>query len=818
MATMSDMQSAIDNADAAHCADLIRGLDEKSRRTLYPSIAERIDNQCHGKSQEVARLALLGTATLGELKKAGPWWPYPESEQFAQHILSDRRPPWLADWADATLTENFRAWPLVRRLVREGVLRKPQTEFYTLGMIHAPRNLTARQLLEQDPDLIADQLWCLFECEGSGELSLAAYDKYVQQDMSWAEAFRSMASDGTIDRTRVLEATLEALQRDFAPFRAGWFSRLHAALTPSREERAGLRARYLDLVASRVPATVSFAMKALVELHKAGSLNPMAELEQLAPAFEASDKGTVRRALSLSAKAMKACDDAGKRRLASVVARALGHGSAEIQRLATEQLDGHRAATEPYLEALAPSVRASLGERVAAEAAVPTPLARRVSAARVRPISDLCELIETFAVVLENQGPPMEIERVIDGVARLGIAGVADEKAFGRLTAALAKRAEKLLKNLALPQPRTALARLALAWIRAERFPVPESDQDLSEFLIWRLWQATEQAAQRIAQPLLSFPTETDGRIERVEFDRRMRELDAQQQQSAADPDSIFHLDFLLARLRAGADERERPTLRLQWKRRNWWTPEGKTVYHHKPSLDVANLDAPGRFAPEGLTFRPIRSSVEMKRWCSTVDPHAMERWFAAGCVELGDNIDWWEADWSTRAYLEPLLHPGVPIGPMGALLIALGLAAKEAGQSGLAVDALIMAGGDGRLDPGWLGTALREAEASGAIKFARWAKQLGQAAQAGAALARLIFEALEILFESGQGKTSNDFGRLLETAVEAGHLAGSRLTRQGAVRTISDLQGKGKAGRAAQALLALWRDAIESGSQSLRR
>jgi hypothetical protein len=74
-----------------------------------------------------------------------------------------------------------------------------------------------------------------------------------------------------------------------------------------------------------------------------------------------------------------------------------------------------------------------------------------------------------------------------------------------------------------------------------------------------------------------------------------------------------------------------------------------------------------------------------MKRWCAIVNPHWSEGWFAAGCRDLGGNLDWWQADWSTRAYLEPLLDSSIRLGDMGALLIALGIGAKEAGERGLA-------------------------------------------------------------------------------------------------------------------------------------
>ncbi len=87
---------------------------------------------------------------------------------------------------------------------------------------------------------MGDELWRLFEHEGTGELSLASH-----ASNSWLEALRGMAADGMIDRDRVLRSALEALLRDFAAFRAGWFSRLHEALKPSRLERARYRDLYL---------------------------------------------------------------------------------------------------------------------------------------------------------------------------------------------------------------------------------------------------------------------------------------------------------------------------------------------------------------------------------------------------------------------------------------------------------------------------------------------------------------------------------------------------------------------------------------------
>ena len=807
-----DLLAAIDAAEPDVCAICLADLDERSRRVLYPAVSRRIDELDARLSDAsaparketfhcltAARVALLGVATLGELKKARPW-TFVRAENAASTVLANRRPEWLPDWAEFELGRTFRTWPVVRTLVRSGALPFPATEFYILGMIVAPNHVEhPRQFLERDPQLLEKEFWGLFEHEGSGELSLAARDKYVPDAATWWQAILAMAADGVIDRSRLLAATLDALQRDFAPFRAGWFSRLHEALKPSATERVALRDRYLDLLVSRVPATVAFAMKALVSVEKAGAFEAVA-LERLAPAFDARDKGTVQRALALAGRIARKGNAEISARVANLAARALGHESAEIQTAALALAGTDSSRTSPYLPLLAPSVRAGLGAtEPAAEAAIP----RAPAASCVAPITSLNELVEAFAAILENQGPPVEIERVMDGVARLGIEAAVHDSGFDRLTGALAKRAEKLLARSGAAQPRVALAGLALAWARRVRVPSPQSEKHLGDFLLWRLWNLAEQAAQRIRQPLLSLPSFANGRIHPGEFDRRVAALTPEERLAAeSDPESLLHLDFLQARLRTAGDPGSLPK-RVIWKKETW-DVQGRTYSHYQPALLIEGSRQQSRFDPAGLTAIVFWSSLEMKRWCSTVNPHGSEDWFAAGCCALGGNLEWWQAEWSTRAYLEPLLDPQTSMGPIGALLVALGLGAKEAGESGLAADALIAASADGRLDGRAVGLALREAASSGAIKFARWAKQLDRVAQAGNLQARTVFTAIEALFEAGAPAEPGDFGRLVELQFELAHLTGLRLTNASALRTLATLKTGGKTGRAASQLLAL--------------
>src|SRR6185369_16807020 len=102
----------------------------------------------------------------------------------------------------------------------------------------------------------------------------------------------------------------------------------------------------------------------------------------------------------------------------------------------------------------------------------------------------------------------------------------------------------------------------------------------------------------------------------------------------------------------------------IHWKKRTW-EASGKTYSHHYPILEANGLPKLSRFEPAALTTARSRASLEMNRWSATVSPRWLEGWFAAGCRELGENIDWHQASWPTRAYLEPLVDSQTPIGPM---------------------------------------------------------------------------------------------------------------------------------------------------------
>jgi len=122
-----------------------------------------------------------------------------------------------------------------------------------------------------------------------------------------------------------------------------------------------------------------------------------------------------------------------------------------------------------------------------------------------------------------------------------------------------------------------------------------------------------------------------------------------------------------------------------------------------------------------GWRFR----KAEDNRWLALVWPQCRYPWWVSGTLRFGQNLDWIQTSRGDVVILELLVDPDEPVTGAAANLLAVALAAKEPGQSTAAVDVLIAAISDTRLDGAALGQALTAALQIEPLKPQRWAKTL---------------------------------------------------------------------------------------------
>ncbi|ANN17870.1 ribonucleotide reductase [Amycolatopsis orientalis] len=289
-------------------------------------------NPLKGQQAATALWATLPAADplLGKLWIASP--------TILERVLQDRP---LAERKTMALRliRHQTAWEAIRRMVRDGDLEPIRTPDYYAGWFRWAGRFGGKPLTERlrtEPGALTE-LWELLTVEGTGDTSFAAFDKYVRDEDKWSTALLELTKTGELDRTRLLDLTLDVLARDFAAFRAQWYAALHEALTPTPDERTAAQTRYARLCGSSLPRTVSFAVKALSLVDKQGTLDDEVALQHLPAAAAGRGAATAKLALKLAGRIAdrrpELTDLANE-----VFEAALTHEASDVRTLATTRL------------------------------------------------------------------------------------------------------------------------------------------------------------------------------------------------------------------------------------------------------------------------------------------------------------------------------------------------------------------------------------------------------------------------------------------------------------------------------------------------
>ncbi len=835
---------------------LLAGASEKERKAASQVVMERIDRDLKpllGMGLTVARarhiafqfpsldrkvdyrphLALCGTGTFGDLKRY--LGPVPAR---VYDVLAARRPKWLPDWCRWALKSTHTAWPVVRRLVRDGLCERPETDEYYLLMVHCGGRSSAKDLLESDPALLEHEVWELFRREGTREASLE------NSFGGWSEALVELSAEGRVCRKRLLDASLEALELPFKAHHTTWYRNFHEALQPTVDERTARLRTYLGLTASAVPATVKFALAAVARVEKAGELPLEPLLEAAGMALAGKEKGTASTVLRLLDRAAKAHPEC-RPRVAAVAAAAFEHPAADVQaggldvieRLGPLAPETARLIEEKLAFAGAPvreRAQRYLGESPAVDVAERyephwTRLDPLVHAKAIEPIEDLEQLVLTMSRVMQQGGPPDDVERVLDGLSRLCHLR---PPRFDDLTSSLRAEAGSLSDPAVRPSfPGVfsvpfCMSQLVAAWLFGRQtIALTEGPYLLHAALGVRPYWVAFRAIRRQPRALLSAPTHSGGWIDPLVLASRLR------QGTSGAGDREYEADLRQAVHRLPPGEHALPpevsaliptaprrACQLLWGRLRYQPDVVRASLQIEPP-PARDLLRPGDvFAAEtqplsngtpqlyeadpvlrGLTLGP-----DLVAWSAQMWPSQREDWCTLGAFRIANNLDWQSAVWANRAFLGVFDDPSTEMGPMAYLLLSLGLMAKEATEAAIAAHGLRRLIEDGRLDCGKLGAALAGLFASGVVRGSRLSKALTDTARAGRAHADAVRQILERALAGGMPPRPADQSALLEAFLEACTASGVGPQSESLRGLLAAVSGGGKGPKLARSLLAL--------------
>ncbi|WP_456695301.1 DUF6493 family protein [Aeromicrobium sp. P5_D10] len=611
----------------------------------------------------------------------------------------------VLDTSQTALRELATSWSqrpffaLIRLTELFGGAEIEHTDDYVLALIGSLGGRYEQEirihLLRHDHALRDDVFWRVFEVEGGGEISLANIDKFSRGDLNWHRTVVLLTHEGTLDRRRVLRSCLEALNRDFSSYRAGWFSRVYAALTPTPAEAAEDQELLLLSLSSSVTASVSLAVKQLAAVHKAEMLDAAGFVAACMPALAGSKAAalTVLRMLN----SIAAQPDADSNAVAEAIAEGLTHPHADVQRVAvTSLLRLHQDdLIDQARELLAPAVLAELMPAAAAEPvtsaqpacqapeAVPTPVP-------VAPCGN-DDALELFASLLEGSSDAIEFERAL---AWLACTQSADE-----ILRPLEKRARKI--NADDSHSWTAALVLAAVDPQADFLPQTfwqgvlrptEEEHTILPSLVTRLREVAAIAQGHAPhRPLLATPTDSHGWIDADVLLERFRLASV----------TPLPADLAQALLRVPPPELDRvlaatgapvppvtESIGIEWRSREsdsrkangdpqwvWWTPVVRADSATRPST----LD-PGIIASRDPSTHPHYWGVTdlVSSQLALVHPPSTMPLTAAGIGILKSAADEGSEHRATAILTALANHPGSWTAETGQL-VALGMSAVDA-------------------------------------------------------------------------------------------------------------------------------------------
>lgn len=683
------------------------------------------------------------------------------------------RPRWLAGLvarelrAGATSSWSRDRFLRIRLIERLGLVELEPDDTYVLAMVSGLGSDKVG-VLREDPELVDRALWRVFEVEGGGEVSLTNIDRFGRD--GWRNAFVTLANDGTLDRERVQEACLDALRRDFAAYRAGWYAATYLALAPTTPELVRDQGRLRALLGAAVPATVSFAVKHLFEVHRAGALEVTEALAALPPVTTGHAKGTALQAIRLAAAYRQQDSPA-----VAVVAQAgLESPHPEVQLKAANLLAacGVGSVVAAHGE-LAESVKHHLGLPATPRPEHLPPAPQQLSPP-AEPVSP-ADLVERAGALLEDPSDVPELEAVL--------AALADPRTHEVLEP-LRRRAAVLLQRAAQHDEGTSglpgqLAQLVLRLL-GESAPAAAPSLSAQAFLVHRLaeladarrhlgidggvgpllatpdlpggWVSPAALVDRLARTATPRHHDLVAAVLRLHPDGR-REWGGQPGLPAAVQFAITGREptrGLLSGGRVGprawwvAAERSRgpyavvdaPAVVSELREHSWVDGgrERSSRYVHfdiqSPGVCRRHTDRPTELPPTELGQAALSDRLGFwVPWIAAIWPHDAEHFLALTCLPVLESPGWTESTHDASRVLDALArHPG-RLGTLTAYTLATGLSAADRITRFHAVDAVVDLTVSGRIPATELATAM--ASNAPAWPTVRWAETLASVSKA---------------------------------------------------------------------------------------
>ncbi len=188
-------------------------------------------------------------------------------------------PSWFSDYVNKQASEGFMSrfltYPWIMELTDRGFLQ-PGKELIVRALPGAIFRQRADRSWEYDPELILmypitlqEHIWWLFELESDVRSSgrwLNFGQVAPREDEYWMELFKALVSEDRLPRSRMLQESLLASNRNFNKLLSGWFAQLFTELEPTKEELLLLQKELFGVLGAPTSKTVNTGLQAIKKI------------------------------------------------------------------------------------------------------------------------------------------------------------------------------------------------------------------------------------------------------------------------------------------------------------------------------------------------------------------------------------------------------------------------------------------------------------------------------------------------------------------------------------------------------------------------
>ncbi|WP_343743607.1 DUF6493 family protein [Chitinophaga sp.] len=221
-------------------------------------------------------------------------------ERLLEKVISWYMPDWFDGWMQEmaekdTLPGDVNYWQMLDLHARGLLTLTPALVVSRLPTaINGNHRLYEPARLFEFPITLTEHFWYLFEYPSNIHFSDSWTNskKTGELEPNWKGFIQQYTGDGTIDRMRVLEECLKAVNRNFNKLQAGWFVDLLTLLKPEKAELMLLQPLLLQALSSPQTKAVNAALGYLKVLATEKAFDHQALLDHL-PQVMATDKKNI---------------------------------------------------------------------------------------------------------------------------------------------------------------------------------------------------------------------------------------------------------------------------------------------------------------------------------------------------------------------------------------------------------------------------------------------------------------------------------------------------------------------------------------------